>query len=191
MKRCMILFVTFCILFAAAGTVLADEAMPNPSLYSASGMVTDLPGYWLANYIEIEEYMKGYPDFQCQHYAGSDEAQFDQVICSSVNNSRTRDVIINFYFTGDHAGMTGLQEASFTIGTPEPKDFQEVLERFWHPEAFPWHFETDSFYSKLPSLIFYTGNTMIRFDLPNFNSEYDKYTTVDFWDSNTQRLGVG
>ncbi len=192
MKHCILFIALFCILFSVFGTVFADETLPNPSLYSASGMVPDLPGFWWANYIEIQEYLKGYPDLQCEHYSNSaDGSPFDQIVCSSVNNSRARDVIINFYFTGDHAGMTGLQEVVFTIGTPETKDFQEVLEKFWHPEAFPWHFETDEFYYKMPSILFYTGNTMIRFDIPNFNSEYDIFTTVDFWDANAGRLAVG
>ena len=133
--------------------------------------------------------MKQYADFQCEHYSGME--QFDQIICTSVNNNLARDVIINFYFTGDHAGMTGLREAVFTIGTPEPIDSQELLEYFWLPEAFPWHRDTDWFFNDQPSLMFYTRDTAMRFDLPLFESEGDHYTTVDFWDSSETRVGVG
>ena len=71
------------------------------------------------------------------------------------------------------------------------KDIQEVLEYFWHPEAFPWHRETDSFYDNVMSLMFYTSDTALRFDLPDFHKDGDKYVTVDFWDSSASRTGVG
>ena len=161
-------------------------------MLSASRMVEDLPGFWTANYIEIQEYLKKYPDIQCEHYATElDNGNFDQLVCVSVNNKRARDVIINFYFSGDHAGMTGLQEAVFTIGTPHPADFQEIMESYWLHDAIPLHRETDWFHDTMTSLIFYTEDTVLRFDLPNFDSGGSKFTTVDFWDINGGRMGVG
>ena len=100
-------------------------------------------------------------------------------------------MIINFYFTGDHAGMTGLQEAAFTIETPEPEDFQNILETCWLPGAVPTHRDTDWFHSTMPSLVFYTDKTVLRFDMPFFESQEQHFTTVDLWDSKTSRLGVG
>ena len=189
--RFMFITFLFLVLFIAAPAG-ADETMTNPSFYNASDIMADMPKYWLANYIEIQEYMKKYPDFKCEHYANEYGGEkHDQIVCNSVNNSRTRDVIINFFFTGDHAGMTGLQETVFTIGTPLPSDFQEVIEYFWFADAFPWHSESDWFHPSFPSLMFRTSSTVLRFDLPYFDKEGDHFTTVDLWDSNTSRLGVG
>ena len=192
MKHRIMLVVLFCLLISVFGSACADEFMPNPSVDSAGEIAFHMPDYWLANYIEIQEFMKQFPDFQCEHYSKVlPEGNYDQIICSSVNNNRARDVIINFYFTGDHAGMTGLRQAVFTIGTPEPADFQEVLEKFWNPENYPWHTDSDGFYGTLTSMVFYSRNTVERFDLPKFDSEWDKYTTVDLWDSSQSRMGVG
>ena len=193
MKRQLVFVLCFCILFAFAGPASADEELANPSFYSAGEMVMDIPGFWIANYIEIQEYMKKFPDFQCEHYSQVfDTGNFDQIVCSSVNNKWARDVIINFYFSGDHAGMTGLQEVVFTLGTPHSEDIQQVLEYFWHPEAFPWHRDTDQFFDNIMSLMFYTSDTAMRFDLPVDRGDGgDKYTTVDFWDSKESRMGVG
>ena len=42
------------------------------------------------------------------------------------------------------------------------------------------------------SLMFYTSDTAMRFDLPVDRGDGgDKYTTVDFWDSKESRMGVG
>ena len=192
MKRRLFIIVLLIILFAALIPVSADEAMPNPSFYSAGDMVCDMPSFWLANYIEIQEYLKKYPDFKCEHYSTVlDSGNFDQIVCSSVNNDRAKDVIINFYFSGDHAGMTGLQEVVFTIGTPETKDIQQVLEYFWLPDAFPWHNDTDWFHDRITSLIFHAEKTVLRFDLPVFGDDAEHFTTVDLWDSSASRMGVG
>ena len=68
MKRHLIFILCFCILFAFTGSVYADEELANPSFYSAGEMVMDLPGFWIANYIEIQEYLKksGYPQLKLQ-----------------------------------------------------------------------------------------------------------------------------
>ena len=190
-RSILFLLVFFCLLCAAAVPAAADEDMKNPSLYSAAGMVYDLQTFWPANTVAIREYMKNYPDFTCELYSNTGEEMFDDLICSSVNNAYARDVIINFYFTGDHAGMTGLQEAVFTLGVKEPADLQEILEKFWYPEAFPWHTDNDQFYLTMHSLIFYTRTTVQRFDLPDFNTSGDHFVTVDFWDSSASRLAVG
>ena len=192
MKRCLLLVALFCLFFAVIGTVSADEEPINPSLYSAAGMVKDLQTFWLANYMEIQEYMKKYPDFQCEHYSNNfDGEPFDQIICTSVNNQYARDVIINFYFTGDNAGMTGLQEAVFSLGVREPQDFQAILVYYWLPDAFPRNPGQDSFHSTLSSLIFQNTSTVLRFDLPDYNSEWDHFVTVDLWDASASRMGVG
>ncbi|MBQ6521058.1 MAG: hypothetical protein IJI14_20310 [Anaerolineaceae bacterium] len=192
MKRISTLILLCLSFLAAVIPVSADEDMFNPSLYSAGSMVTALPSYWLANTVEIEEFLKNYPDFQCEFYDNEIEGEnFNQIICTSVNNPRARDVIINFYFSGDHAGMTGLQETVFTIGTPHTEDIQEVLEQFWHPEAFPWHEGSDWFHPTMYSLLFRTQDTILRFDLPDYAFEGDKFTTVDLWDVDQSRMGVG
>ncbi len=191
-KSAAVVIIVLCALFTLAGTAGADELMANPSFYSGGAIAVDMESYWLANYLEIMEYMKTYPDFMCEHYSNSDDGEkFDQIVCSSVNNARTKDVVINFYFTGDHAGMTGLQETVFTIGAPEPLDIQLTLEYYWLPEAFPWHWDSDSFYKGMTSLVFHTGKTVLRFDMPDYDGEGDDYVTVDLWDINGGRLGVG
>ena len=60
MKRQLVFVLCFCIFLAFAGSVSADEELANPSFYSAGEMVMDIPGYWIANYIEIQEYLKKY-----------------------------------------------------------------------------------------------------------------------------------
>ena len=192
MKRLLLLSALFCLLLCAASAVYADELMPNPSLYSAADVAFRMPDYWIANYIEVLELMKNYPDFQCTHSSNPINGEnFDQIICNSVNNKQARDIIINFYFTGDHAGMTGLRQAVFSVSTPEPADFQEVLEQFWNPENYPWHTENDRFYGTMTSMVFYSMKTVQRFDLPDFKKDGDKFTTVDLWDSNQGRMAVG
>lgn len=192
MKRRTVLFFLILNLLTAALPVCADEELFNPSVYSAGQMTADLPSFWIANYIELQEYLKKYPDLQCEHFSNVlDTGNFDQIICESVNNKRARDVIINFYFSGDHAGMTGLQEVVFTIGTPKAVDIQEVLEQYWLPGAIPWHESSDEFYNGMTSLMFRTSETILRFDLPDLNSEWFHYTTVDLWDRNASRMGVG
>ena len=64
MKRYLILLTAVCLLciFSIAG---ADATLPNPSVYSAGDIIGKLPSFWIANYIEIQELMKEYPDFQC------------------------------------------------------------------------------------------------------------------------------
>lgn len=189
-KKILFCFLLLVLAFSAS-SVFADETLFNPSFYSGSDIVADLPSYWLANYVEIMEYMKKYTDFSCEHYQYEYEGKtHDQVVCESVNNNKTRDVVINFFFEGDHAGMTGLQQAVFTISTPNTKDIQDVFEYYWLNNAFPWHKSEDEFYS-FPSLIFHTYDTVIRFDFPNYAIEGLDYMTVDLWDANYSRLGVG
>ncbi len=191
MRRFAVLtaFILFILVFSS---VSADESLPNPSVYSAGELAGKMPSYWIANYIEIQELMKNYPDFSCEHYSNPINGEnFDQIICSSVNNIRTRDVIINFFFTGDHGGMTGLQEAVFSIETPTPADFHEVLEYFWLPGAVPQHQDAYSFHDTMTSLVFSTDTTVLRFDLPFFETDQGHFTTVDLWDSGSSRLGVG
>ncbi len=181
-----------CLLFSAAGMVSADDFLANPSLFSGGSIAVDMEKYWLANYLEITEYMKQYLDFRCEHYSNPiNEESFDQIICESVNNPRARDVIINFFFTGDNAGMTGLQEVVFNIGAPETRDIQEVLEYYWLPNAFPWHFDSDYFYNGMTSLVFHTGTSVLRFDFPDYDGEGENYVTVDMWDITGDRMGVG
>lgn len=191
-KRLFLTIFVFCALFAAVGSVTADELLANPSMFSGGTIAVHMEEYWLANYVEILEYMKQYQDFRCEHYSNPINGEkFDQIVCESVNNPRARDVIINFYFSGDHAGATGLQEVVFNVGTPETKDIQEVLEYYWLPEAFPWHFDTDYFYKGMTSLVFHTGRSVLRFDLPDYDGEGDDYVTVDMWDISASRMGVG
>ncbi len=191
-KFTAVIIVVLCALLSLVGTAAADEAMANPSFYSGGAIAVDMMSYWLANYIEITEYMKQYPDFRCEHYSNPiDGEKFDQIVCESVNNPRTRDIIINFFFKGDHAGMTGLEEVVFTISAPGSLEVQETLEYYWLPNAYPWHRETDEFYNIMTSLLFYTPTTVLRFDLPNREEAGDDYVTVDLWDINAGRMGVG
>ncbi len=191
-KYIAVVIIVLCAVFSAAGPVLADEFLANPSLFSGGEAAVAMETYWIANYIEVMEYMKNYPDFRCEHYSNViDGENFDQIICESVNNVRARDIIINFYFTGDLAGMTGLQEVVFNIGAPETRDIQEILEYYWLPNAFPWHFDSDYFYNGMTSLVFHTGKSVLRFDLPNYDNEGDDYVTVDMWDIKASRMGVG
>ncbi len=191
-KYIAVLIIILCTSILAVSSVYADEFLPNPSLFSGGSIAVQMEKYWLANYLEITEYMKQYLDFKCEHYSNPmDGEKFDQIVCESVNNPRARDVIINFFFTGDHEGMTGLQEVVFNIGTPETGDIQEVLEYYWLPEAFPWHFDTDYFYDGITSLVFHTGVSVQRFDLPDYDGEGEDYITVDMWDIAASRMGVG
>lgn len=190
-KTKTIILLVFALLFVSVLTAYADEKAFNPSFYSAAEMSLKLPSFWIANYIEVLEFLKDYPDFLCEHYSNEYQgAVHDQIVCESVNNKRTRDVIINFFFEGDHAGMTGLQEVVFTVSTPHPQDIQDVFEYFWSNEAFPQHNDDDEFYH-FPSLIFHTPDTVMRFDFPQYNIEGLDYMTVDFWDRSMSRLGVG
>lgn len=192
MKRFLLLLTVFCMAFALTGAAFADEEPMNPSLFSAGTMVKDLQTFWLANYIEIQEYMKKYPDFKCEYYSNAaGESNNDEIICISVNNPYARDVTINFYLTGDHAGMTGLQEAVFTLGVREPQDLQVILEYYWIADLFPRRAGEDRFYGTMHSLVFQNASTVMRFDLPDYNTEWDHFVTVDLWDINASRLGVG
>ena len=164
----------------------ADEPFFNPSFYSAAEIAVQLPSYWIANYIEVMDLVSRYPDMTCEYY----EDEWDQVVCESVNNKRTRDVIINFFFDGDHAGMKGLRKASFTIATPQTSDVQEVLEYYWLPDAFPCHAKNDEFYN-FQSIIFHTRDTVMRIDFPQFDIEGLDYTIVDYWDIEKDRGPVG
>ena len=182
MKQRLSVIVFLCVLFIFIGTVSADEKLFNPSLFSAGEIVPELPSFWIANYIEIQEFMKKYPDFKCEHYDNEYEGQrYDQLVCPSVNNQWSRDVTIHFFFAGDHAGMTGFQNAVFTISTPQSEDIQEVFEQLWLPDAKPAHRESDEFYSPMNSVIFYTDNTLLRFNLPVYQTQGLDYMTVEIW----------
>ena len=160
--------------------------MFNPSFYSAAEIAVELPSYWTANYLEVIELVSKYPDMTCDYY----QDVWDQVVCVSVTNDRARDIIINFFFDGDYAGMKGLRKASFTITTPTTLDVQEVLEYYWLHDAFPWHTKNDEFYS-FQSLIFHTSNTVMQFDFPQFDIEGLDYTIIDYWDIEKDRGPVG
>ncbi|MBQ6518679.1 MAG: hypothetical protein IJI14_08165 [Anaerolineaceae bacterium] len=188
-KAIFLLFAAALLLFALPA--FADELLLNPSFYSAADIAYDMPKYWTANYIELQEYLKSYRDFNCDHYSQEYEGtHHDQIVCVSVNNERTRDVIINLFFEGDYAGMTGLQEVVFTISTPQTKDIQDTFEHYWLNDAYPWHFNSDVFY-QMPSLIFHTKDTVMRYDFPNYAVDGLDYMTVDMWDINYTRIGVG
>ena len=186
MKIRIILFIMAIISFICVSSVSADESIWNPSVYSSGRIVKDLPSFWTANPAEIQEYLKQYPDLTCAYYSFELEAGlYDQVVCVSVNNKWSRDVIINFFFTGSHAGMTKLQSAVFTIGTPHSEDVQEVFEELWIPGSKPAHKTgDDEFYEFLPSVIFYADDTIVRYNLPSYETEGLDYMTIDIRDMN-------
>ena len=181
------LIVLLSLLVVAVIPAAADESLFNPSFYSAAEIAAELPSFWIANYIEVIHLVSNYPDMTCEYY---EDVLLDQVVCVSVNNARTRDVIINFFFDGDYAGMKGLKEAVFTITTPQTSDVQEVLEYYWLPGAFPCHTKNDEFYN-FQSLVFHTSDTVMRVDFPQYDIEGLDYVIVDYWDVEKDRGPVG
>ena len=183
MKRIFFCFIMIVILFLAAGPVYADETLRNPSVFSAGEMVPDLPSLWGADNAKIKAYLNDYPDYQCDYYPYELEiGTYDQIVCKSVNNPRTRDITINFFITGDPGAAAGLQNVVFTISTPNSADIQEVFEALWLPEARPGHNSADEFYDPMASIIYYTENTMIRYNLPVYQTRGLDYMTVEIWD---------
>lgn len=179
-KKCIlaVLFI-FLLSFTAAR---ADWGLFNPSMFSAIEIVQELPGYWMANPYEIQEFMSNYPDISCSPYTkGIDE--FDHMICSSVNNRNTFDIIINFWFWGDNAGMAGLEEASFAIGVNDTECVQSVMESLWLSGSFPYRIDgKDEVYPNFQSLIFLANNTVVRYELPDFSHESPYSMTIEFRD---------
>lgn len=183
MNRLLLSMIVFCFIFILTGTVRADEELLNPSVYSAGEMVQDLPKFWGKSSTEVQDYLKKYPDHQCEYYPMKIETGiYDQIVCKSVNNPRSSDITINFFIAGDFGTIAGLQTVVYTIGTPQTQDVQTVFENLWLPDARPAHTEKDEFYDLLTSIIYYTDNTLIRYNLPDFQTMGLDYMTVEIWE---------
>lgn len=183
MKRLLTFMIAFCFVLNFAGEVCADEKMHNPSVFSAGEMVPDLPSLWGADQTVIRNYLEQYPDYRCDYYPIELEIGiYDQIVCKSVNNPRTRDITINFFITGDLGTVAGLQNVVYTISTPNTEDIQEVFENLWLPDARPAHQAIDEFYDPMASIICCTADTMIRYNLPVYQIEGLDYMTVEIWD---------
>ena len=82
-KTAFLLSLLFAFLMIS-GSALADEALFNPSFYSAGEIAYEIRNYWQANPHEIQELMNSRSDFRCvSHESQPEDVPFDQIICPS------------------------------------------------------------------------------------------------------------
>lgn len=178
MQKVIFIIVLCCLLICSSIVFAADEKPVNPSFFGCAELVDQIPPLWGADIDTVAAHMEKYEDMHCTTYPDTGE-DTSQIVCESLNNRRTEQVVINFWFWGDFGGRNGLQTAVFTLGTSTSARVQDVLEWYRLSRSYPDHRDEDVFYDPMISLFFRDETTFIRYDLPQYSIEGLDYTIVD------------